>query len=272
MTPQGYLRNYWLWAGVLIVFALGLFVGVQLAHSNSDYVCSANVSDTQTGSCTNGSWSSWTTVSGTLTRTYTGTRSTVSFNGKVTGVSCSHPQYSASQAVGTYTTQYAACQIVETGTQNASAAQSGATGSGTITSTSRSETTGAVTRTTTSSGSYNDYQNMVDAALATSSITAIPSIVQQGNTTTVSWTSNHVKSCTVTGTNGDSWPKVTYQTQTDSDGNDTQVAVTPQALTGSETSGKISEQTLYTLVCLSNLGKQLTSQVTVNIIPVYNVK
>ena len=265
-------RSVWIAVGIIIVLVLGILVGVQLAHSNSDYVCSAAVSDSQQGACTGGSWGPWQNTNGTLTRTYTGTRTTISFAGRVNGVSCSHPAYSREQATGTYTTEYAACQIAQTGTATAQDAATGTNGvpsNGRVTVSSQTETTGAVATSTQGSGSYGAYEDAVDAALATSSISAVPSIVRPRDTSVISWTSSHVKSCTVVGDNGDKWPKSTTETQTDADGNQTEVTNTPPAITGSETSSPITQQTVYTLTCITNRGRTLTDKVTVTILPTY---
>jgi hypothetical protein len=276
-TPQPqhgirWTRDALIGAVSLIAIAILILLGVQLSRGNEDYVCTVNVNDTQQGACTNGSWSPWTTTDGVSTRTYTGTVSTVSFAGTVSGVSCSHPSYSASQAVGQITTQYAACQIAET----QQAASSGGTGtgtgqmSGTITSVQTVSATGGTSATST--GSFADYQNYLDTTLATSSISATPSIVRRGTTTVINWTSAYTSSCVVQGSNGDSWPIPETQTTYDADGNPVQTQVMPAALSGAENSSPIQDQTTYTLTCVSKGGRQLTpQQAIVNILPVYNV-
>lgn len=242
------LSRAWLVGIVIAVFAAGLFFGVTLAHSNSDYVCSANVTDSQQGACTGGSWSNWTTVGGTQQRTYTGIRSTVTFNGKVNNVSCSHPQYTKDQASGTVTTQYAACQIVETGAITGT----GNNGAATVTVTGHTETTGAVLSSTTNAinGSYNTYLNAAEAALATSTLYVVPSLVHSGDKTHVIWTSNRMKSCTVTAPNSDTWSEL----------------ASPEA---GEPSSPIQAPTTYTLTCINALGMPVVSRATVNLIPVF---
>ena len=269
----------WLAIAVLaLVIVVSFSAGFKVAHGNSDYVCSAGVSDSGQGACTDGSWSDWANVGGVLQRTYTGSRSSLSFSGSVNGVSCSHPAYTKEQAVGTYTTSYSACQIQQIGTDG-----SGSTGAGTtsgtnpsqasITVSSQSETTGAVSTSTQTSGSYTDYLNATDALLATSSIRAFPQLLHRGATTAITWTSSHTKSCVVTSTNGDTWPKsvTTTQTVTDADGNQVnqQVTTMPSALTGNEVSSPITGQTIYTLACMTALNRPIVTTVTVNIIPVF---
>ena len=276
----------WAVAAIVVVAGVALLSGVQLARSNSDIACSRSASDQ--GACTGGSWSGWTTVSeggGTAVeqRTYTGLRNTIS--GQFNYVTVQHAGCSPSAArneTGTITSSYSACQIQETRTRTIAAGTSAASTANnapqsTIIGTTQSETTGDVATSTQISGNFRDYQNIVDDRLANSSIMAAPSIVRAGDISTISWTSSHVRSCTVTGTNGDSWPKTTteivYETQTDAEGNQVQVpverTVTPAALTGSEKSKPITERTTYTLLCITSIGRQLTEQVTVTLLPTF---
>ncbi len=223
-------------------------------------------------------------------RTYTGTRQSTTFHGaQVIGVLNLHQCHAlggdsggevhvddetraamgeqpaaAGSNTGTMTSQFAACQIVETRTRVVQGTGSGAgcvpggnnLDPRNVTSESRTETTGNVIGSAqTTSGSYDDYRNMVDAQLATSSIWAAPALLHKGETTLVYWTSDHAKSCTVTGTNGDAWPK-------------TSVA----ALTGKEVSGKINDKVTYNLACTTASGKVLHDSTEVNIIPDFQEK
>jgi len=271
-------RSLWITLAVIILLVIGVLFGVQLAHGNSDYVCSAAVTDSQQSACTNGSWSPWKNVDGTLVRTYTGTQTTVSFNGRVGGISCSHPSYTKDMASGTLTTQYAACEIVESGTATPDDAATGSGGvpaNGNVAVTSQTEQSIATaaslaSSTTETSGSYAAYEDAVDAALGTVSISAVPSIVRPGDTATISWTSNRAASCTVSGDNGDAWPATTYEQQTDADGNTAMVPVAPAALTGNETSSAIQRQTIYTLTCISERGRTMTAKATVTLLPTFH--
>ena len=78
-------------------------------------------------------------------------------------------------------------------------------------------------------------------------LTAIPLIVRQGTATSVHWSAQNVTSCTVTGTNADSW----------------------SGLSGTETSGHITAQTTFSLRCLTLNHSNFTKNVIVNIIPVF---
>ncbi len=81
------------------------------------------------------------------------------------------------------------------------------------------------------------------------SINAVPSLVHQGNTTNVAWTSQYTSSCTVSGNNGDGgagW----------------------SGTTGSHISSALVSQTIYTLSCLGLDGSTISRTVSVNIIPI----
>ena len=83
---------------------------------------------------------------------------------------------------------------------------------------------------------------------------AAPPLVHSGVSTTVSWTSFNVTSCTVKGTNGDLWAGIS---------------------SSGKTSSPIIGQTIYTLHCIGNPGAQPPSvdkSVTVNLIPSFNEK
>jgi hypothetical protein len=80
---------------------------------------------------------------------------------------------------------------------------------------------------------------------------AIPSLVRQGATTRVHWSSTNAVSCQVTGSNGDSWSGL-------------------QSPIGGQVSAAIPSRTTYTLNCRDVAGRSFTRQTTVNIIPVFN--
>ena len=92
----------------------------------------------------------------------------------------------------------------------------------------------------------------IPAPVAT--LKAIPSLVHQGDTTQVSWTTSNVSSCAVTSTNDDSW----------------------SALTGTnEVSNPITSQTTFTLHCNGYAGANpgtISKSVIVNIAPSFEEK
>lgn len=289
------------WLGVLasLVVLLAVFTGVQLARGNSDIACSRTF--TEEGACTNGSWGPWQVISqssqGCTTvvqesRVYTGTREVVT--GSYEYRTSVHAQCSVgwaiqggtrygSNIVGTITYQYAACQIRNDRTRSI------VSHTGTCADTSEiegilsevsTETTGELQTTgaTTTTGSYQDYLDYANAKLATSTIMAVPAFVRVGDRTDISWTANRVRSCTVVGSNGDSWTSEiqgqgTGGQETDGPGGGAGVNGNQQTTTGSisETrqSSPITQQTLYTLTCVRAAGDPLVSTATVNLIPVF---
>jgi hypothetical protein len=81
-------------------------------------------------------------------------------------------------------------------------------------------------------------------------IRAIPQLVRSGDVTNVSWSAANVSSCTVSGTDSDSW----------------------SGASGSQVSSKITGQTIFTLTCTGLDGSTLTQSATVNIIPIFQEK
>lgn len=82
-------------------------------------------------------------------------------------------------------------------------------------------------------------------------ITAIPLIVKSGETTNISWQGTNVQSCTISGSNGNSW------------------SCTGQACSATTTksSSAILGQTIYSLRCLGPKNMQISKSVTVDIVP-----
>jgi hypothetical protein len=74
-----------------------------------------------------------------------------------------------------------------------------------------------------------------------------PSILPEGSTTTVHWNISNVASCTVVGSNGDSW----------------------SATSGTKTSASILQRTTYTLQCTGLDGTSIHESVTVEVVPVF---
>jgi hypothetical protein len=81
---------------------------------------------------------------------------------------------------------------------------------------------------------------------------AVPLLVHSGKTSSISWSAFNVTSCTVRGTNGDSWTGISS--------------------TGKTTS-LILGQTIYTLHCVGYAGANpstIDKSITVNLIPSFN--
>mgnify|MGYP003393212075 CR=1 FL=1 len=79
-------------------------------------------------------------------------------------------------------------------------------------------------------------------------ITANPALLKRGNTTTVSWSSLNMASCQVTENNPDFIDF--WNTEA-----------------GTDTSGEISQQTVYTLTCIDANNVTYTDTATVNVLP-----
>jgi hypothetical protein len=79
------------------------------------------------------------------------------------------------------------------------------------------------------------------------SLRALPSLVRLGGTTKVHWSSQNMSSCTVAGSNGDSWTGL-------------------NSPAGGEGSGVISGLVTYTLTCRAG-GSTFTKTATVNVLP-----
>ena len=78
------------------------------------------------------------------------------------------------------------------------------------------------------------------------SLSASPRLLRSGATTQISWTTSGVTSCTVAGSNGDSWT----------------------GTSGTQTTSPITQQTTYTLSCGGEYGTFTDTEI-VNIIPVF---
>jgi len=88
---------------------------------------------------------------------------------------------------------------------------------------------------------------------ATGHLQVSPQLIAAGSTTHAYWSVSNVKSCTVTGTNGDSWTGAS------------------SGASGKVT-GLVNSQTIYTLSCIGLDGSptpSLNETVTVNIIPTF---
>ncbi len=90
--------------------------------------------------------------------------------------------------------------------------------------------------------------NESSAEFVVMDISVSPSFIQSGNSVVITWSSSEVNSCSVTGTNGDSWTGVS----------------------GSESTSNITEQVIYTLSCLDIENHTTTPQsVTVSLSPAF---
>ncbi|OHB18901.1 MAG: hypothetical protein A2854_03555 [Parcubacteria group bacterium RIFCSPHIGHO2_01_FULL_56_18] len=263
-APHDRRHLYITWGAILVAIAsiAASFMIVRGAGANADYICTHVVEEN--GNCTNGSWGTWTTVSSSNDtaacamnkiekRTYTGTRTTRHIlqylnlrtacdggyaqagNGNQNGASGFHG--------GTIVTESAACQIEETRTTR----NQGNNCATPVTETISATTDIAALNSQSNAVSGIDQLTAFRVSMIAANIYAKPSLVRSGGTSVIKWQSRETTSCTVVGTNGDSW----------------------EGTAGEKTSGIIANETTYTLTCIAFNGQTVTDQATVTIIPVF---
>ena len=91
-------------------------------------------------------------------------------------------------------------------------------------------------------GCESALDDLEESPPASVTINAVPTLVLSGEGSVVTWSTLNTSSCTVTGTNGDSWT----------------------GTSGSQTTGPIVETTIYTLSCL-DLESEPTENVSIEI-------
>lgn len=258
----------WKLIGIIaLVIAIGGFAVIytQISKANADYICTYIVEENDP--CGNGSWSAW-SVSGvtgdpaqctqvtTEKRTYTGTRETrhiLQYLTLRTGCDSGYSQARHGDGGGasgfhggSIISESSACQIEETRTTAdvAGTCSGGGGGDTDVTTTSVQTDTGAGDSQTTDISALDQLTQFREGKID-GQITANPELLRSGNTTEVRWQGVEVTSCTVTGTNGDSW----------------------SGTAGQETSSPIEASTTYTLDCTAFNDTQVQDSVDVNIIP-----
>ena len=122
-------------------------------------------------------------------------------------------------------------------------------GSGANTNKVVNSCTGAVAENCLSHGSKWSCQNGICVAPPPPAInlTVLPLLIHRNDTVRVTWSASNVVSCTLTSNSGDAW----------------------DTTSGSETSGTIEAQTVFTLTCLGDDDTTATAQKTVTIIPIF---
>lgn len=263
--PEKSNRNTYIVGTLLLIAAAAAasFFVIRDVQANADYICTYISEDR--GECANGSWGPWATVSETPNaaqcditkvekRTYTGTRFTRHIIQYLNRRTACDPGFSQALAGntggesgfhgGTIISESVSCQIEETRTTRA--AGKGGAQCGKTTTTSVGTDTGQITGSTKDLTSKEEITQFRKSMIA-GAIFARPSLVKSGGTTLVTWQAREVTSCTVTGTNGDSWT----------------------GTSGEQTSGTILDETTYTLNCIAFDGSTLTDTVTVIIAPTF---
>ncbi len=259
----------WISAIALIVAVVALVtIYTQISKANADYICTYIVEENDP--CGNGSWDSWQTISSTgdhsqctqsttERRVYTGTRETrhiLQYLTLRTGCDAAYTQGSYGDSGGasgfhggSIVSETAACQIEEIRTTADSAScvpvsegGSGGTGSDTTTTSSQTDIN-LSTQTTEISGigQLNQFrESKIDGQ-----ITADPERLRSGTPTTVQWQGVEVTSCTVTGSNGDSWT----------------------GTAGQQLSSPLDTSTTFTLNCTAFNNTNVQDSVEVTVVP-----
>jgi len=262
--PENSNRNTYILGTLILIAAAAAasFFVIRDVQANADYICTYISEDR--GECANGSWSSWTVASETPDatqcaiskvekRTYTGTRVTRHIIQYLNRRTACDPGFSQQQVGdtggesgfhgGTIISESVSCQIEETRTTRAAGSGPNC---GVTTTTSVGTDTGQITGSTKDLTSKEEITQFRKSMIA-GAIFARPSLVKSGGTTLVTWQTREVTSCTVTGTNGDSWT----------------------GTAGEQTSGTIVEETVYTLSCIAFDGSTVTDTVTVIVAPTF---
>lgn len=261
-------REWIISAVILAALAVVIVAATGSVSSNADYICTRVVEEN--GDCTNGSWGGWTPVSTdadqntcvlteTEQRTYTGTRAirhTLQYLSGRTRCGAGYEEADAGNwneawsgfHGGTITSESAACQVVETRRTRSPITTGACAARDPITTTVTTETQTidgqvSTTREDATAGAFDRF--------ATLDIVARPQLVQEGDTTVVSWETDDMKECTVTGTTEsgviiDTWA----------------------GLEGEEVSAPIPERTTFTLACVTIVSEtEKTGSVIVDINP-----
>lgn len=269
-APQSHAARYLWWIAAIVVLVVGGGVAyLKLAGANADYICTKVI--TTEGACTNGTWGTWEDVSSTTEgdvtttvqrRTYTGTRATSKTLTYLSGRTTCAAGYSqggngtwnagwSGFHGGNIVTTASACQITQTQTLTITQRSGGST----VRRSTANVTvnTGSTTQSTREAGSLDEIMNEdttaggdLVAGDAQVDITAQPSLLRSGNTSTITWNAAGVRSCTVTSTGGDSWT----------------------GTSGSQTSKPITQKTTFTATCsLGEDAGDISGTVDVNIVP-----
>jgi hypothetical protein len=248
-------RKQWIMVvlGALIVLSAAVSVS-RVTVANADYICTRVI--VEDGSCGNGSWSPWTIVD-TYTdnqnrevaverRLYNGTRvlrHVIQYANRRT--TCQDGYVRTNRGVsggasgfmsGNIRTESAICSLEER-----RLVVSGDT-SDDVVRTDLGD--GAVTTERRALGNLGA-ANTFRRSLITALLDVHPNLVMTNETTKITWTSIETTSCTVTGSNGDTW----------------------KGLSGEETSSPITGETTYTLECTAFDGSKISDTKKVNIAP-----
>lgn len=247
-------RKQWIMValGALIVLSAAISVS-RVTVANADYICTRVI--VEDGSCGNGSWSPWTIVE-TYTddqdrevtverRLYNGTRvlrHVIQYANRRTTCQDGYVRTNRGESggdsgfmSGNVRTESAICSLEERRVVVGD-------DTGDVTRTDLGD--GAVTTDSRTLGSLGD-ATAFRKSLITALLDVHPNLVMADDVTKVTWTSIETTSCTVTGSNGDSW----------------------EGLTGEELSSPITGETTYTLNCVAFDGSTVSDTKKVNVAP-----
>jgi len=248
-------RKQWIMVvlGALIVLSAAISVS-RVSVANSDYICTRVV--VEDGSCGNGSWSPWTIVE-TYTddedrevtverRLYNGTRvlrHVIQYANRRTTCQDGYVRTNRGESggesgfmSGSIRTESAICSLEER------RLVIGEDISDDVERTDLGD--GAVTTQNRVLGDLGD-ATAFRKSLITALLDVHPNLVRTNDVTKITWTSIETTSCTVTGSNGDSW----------------------SGLTGEKLSSPITGETTYTLDCTAFDGSKVSDTKKVNVAP-----
>lgn len=273
--------NLWKWisAIALIVSIIALVsVYTQISKANADYICTHIVEENDP--CGNGSWSDWETVSTSgdreqctqslkERRVYTGTREIrhiLQYLTLRTGCDASYSQAgygsgggSSGFHGGSIISETSSCQIEEVKVTNdipgvcnvgnkGNGNGGGNSGNDGVTTTTTSTQRDIKIDTETKGVSAKEQLDSFRREKIAANITADPDFLRSGTPTTVTWQGVEVTSCTVTGSNGDSWT----------------------GTAGQELSSPITSKMTFDLDCIAFDGSSVQDSVEVIVLPEFN--
>jgi hypothetical protein len=230
-NPMAHPSHIWNWiSAIALIISIVALVTIytQISKANADYICTYIVEENDP--CGNGSWGDWETVSTSgdhaqctevtnERRVYTGTRETrhiLQYLNLRTGCDAGYAQSGNGEGGGasgfhggSIISETAACQIEEMKVTEDIAGTCGVGGGdsddGDVDVTTTSTETDIEVTTQTTSISAKEQLTQFRESKIDGQITADPERLRSGTPTTVQWQGVEVTSCTVTGSNGDSW-------------------------------------------------------------------
>ena len=257
--------NFWKWiSAIALIISIASFAVIytQISKANADYICTYIVEENDP--CGNGSWSAWTTTSvsgdeGQCTqskqerRVYTGTRETRHILQYLTlRVGCDAAYSQAGRGGGggssgfhggSIISETAVCQIEERRTTEDIVAGASCNTDTTTTSTETDIELDTQTTDISAKSQLTEFR----ASKISGLINVDKGFVNRGTSVTVNWQTVEMTTCTVTGSNGDSW----------------------SGTAGQELSSPIEFVTTFTLDCTAFNDTKLQESVDVNLLPAF---